>query len=183
MRTRNPELLDQLELIEIQPFSGTAWRLVRKGYDVMRCSASGGRWDDKSFDVLYTSLEVEGAKSEVFYHLTHQQPVFPSKLKHELYELSIHLECPLKLASLGEIDRLGIKVGGYSSYRDYREYQELGEAAYFLEFDGLLVPSARYNSLNAVLFCDRIDIEKQDVVENHGVIDWTEYRIKTGHKP
>jgi hypothetical protein len=40
---------------------------------------------------------------------------------------------------------------------DYARTQAIGDAAYFLGFDGLIVPSARSRFLNFVLFDTRID--------------------------
>lgn len=66
---------------------------------------------------------------------------------------------------------------GRLSYQDkseeYPRTQQIGEVAHFLEFDGLIVPSARYGCQNAVLFGDRVPPEAMAVVRDHGLIDWT----------
>jgi hypothetical protein len=42
--------------------------------------------------------------------------------------------------------------------------------AHFLGFDGLIVPSARYDCLNMVLFGDRIGPEALSVIRDHGPV-------------
>ena len=72
---RDNALIDALEAIEPVVFSGTVWRLVRDGRNPLQCSASGGRWDDGSFDVLYTSMSRDGSLAEMRFHLMRGQPV------------------------------------------------------------------------------------------------------------
>jgi RES domain len=73
---RDDRLIDALEALPAVPVSGTAWRIVKDGRDPSACSASGGRWDDATFDVLYTSCERNGAAAEMFFHLRRGRPVF-----------------------------------------------------------------------------------------------------------
>ena len=58
---RDRVLIDALEPATPTPFEGTVWRVVREGRDVLQGSAYGGRWDDGTFDVLYTSAMADGA--------------------------------------------------------------------------------------------------------------------------
>jgi len=58
----------------------------------------------------------------------------------------------------------------------YPRPQEIAETAHFVGFDGLLVPSARLECLNVILFCDRIPADTTHVVQNHGAIRWNEWR-------
>jgi hypothetical protein len=48
----------------------------------------------------------------------------------------------------------------------------VAEVAHFLEFDGLIVPSARHECLNVILFCDRVPPAETEVVRDHGLVDW-----------
>jgi hypothetical protein len=50
---RDPDLIDALEAMAPVAFRGTVWRVVRDGRDPLRCSASGGRWDDGRFDPAF----------------------------------------------------------------------------------------------------------------------------------
>ena len=81
-RARDSHLLDAVDALPFAPLDRQAWRVVRDGPDPTLCSASGGRWDDGTFDVLYTSTMADGALAEMFFHLSKGQPVFPSRVTY-----------------------------------------------------------------------------------------------------
>ena len=178
-KRRDLALIDAIEAIAPTPFSGTVWRVVREGRDPLEGRASGGRWDDGTFDVLYTSLEREGALAEMYFHLRRGQPIFPSRVRYELHELNLSLDKALKLLDLAALGSLGVtpEAFGRLSYEErvaeYPRTQDIAEVAHFLEFDGLLVPSARRECLNAIVFCDRCPPSQREVLASQGVIDWT----------
>jgi RES domain-containing protein len=177
-KRRDNRLIDAIEAIQPTPFSGTVWRVVREGRDPLDCSRSGGRWDDGTFDVLYTSLAREGALAEMYFHLKRGQPLSPSRVRYELHEVSLSMESALKLLNLQDLTQLGVAGDTYGrlSYlekdAEYPRTQDIAEVAHFLEFDGLLVPSARWDCLNAVVFCERCPASQREVVQSHGLIDW-----------
>src|SRR5689334_9003001 len=107
---RDRRLLDALEAISPEPFNGTAWRVVRDGRNPRQCSAAGGRWDDRTFDVLYTSSRADGAIAEMHFHLSRGQPVFPSQVRYRLFELSMALSRCLRFASLVDLAALGLRT-------------------------------------------------------------------------
>lgn len=174
---RDSHLLDAIEAIEPTRYDGTVWRVVRESRDPLLASQSGGRWDDGTFDVLYTSLEKEGAIAETRFHLKRGQPVIPSKPRYELYELTLRLAKALQLLDLASLRYLGVNTEHYgaASYEERRnEYprtQEIGEAAHFLGFDGLLVPNARYDCQNAVLFDDQCVADCKSIKKCHGIVE------------
>ncbi|RJT28146.1 RES domain-containing protein [Mesorhizobium waimense] len=175
---RDSRLIDALEVFPHTPLVTTAWRVVRDGRDVTQCSASGGRWDDCTFDVLYTSLARDGAIAEMYFHLLRGQPVFPSKAQFRLYELTVSLSEVLRLPTLPELAALGLDTSRYGqlSYAErmleYPRTQEVAEVAHFMDFDALMVPSARWPASNLVIFCDRLAADSLEVVQDHGLIDW-----------
>ena len=174
---RDSRLIDAIEAIDPVEYEGTVWRATREGRDPILCSSSGGRWDDGSFDVLYTSQEAQGAISEIRYHLSQGQPIFPTLVKYKLYELEVRLDRALQLLDLPALQSLGLNTATYGrlSYEraseEYPRTQEIGEVAHFLDFDGLIVPSARHDCPNLVLFCDRVNM-LVELKEDHGLIDW-----------
>lgn len=147
-------------------------------------SAVGGRWDDGTFDVLYTSQMADGAIAEMHFQLTRGQPVIPSKVNYRLYELKVVMHNALKLADLAAIAQLGMDISRYGalSYYDrqqeYPRTQEIAETAYFLGFDGLIAPNARWNCLNVVLFSARIPPEACEVITDRGQIHWNRWVSK-----
>ncbi|MCH6588100.1 MAG: DUF692 family protein, partial [Proteobacteria bacterium] len=71
-RARDHRLLDALGTLEPEPFEGVVWRVVRDGRQPLEASNARGRWSPGHFDVLYTSLEPDGARAEAYFHLARQ---------------------------------------------------------------------------------------------------------------
>lgn len=177
-RRRDAALIDALEAIAPISYSTDVWRIVREGRDPMQCSRAGGRWDDETFDVLYTSATREGAIAEMRFHLMRGQPVMPSRVSFRLYELSVVLERALLLPDLAALASLGLDISRYGqlSYEErpaeYPRSQDIAETAYFLEFDGLIAPSARFACLNVVPFCNRVAPGSLVLRRDHGPVNW-----------
>jgi RES domain-containing protein len=175
---RDHRLLDALEPIQGKATALTVWRACVEGRDPTRCSSSAGRWDDGSFEVLYTSAEREGAIAEMYFHLRRGQPIIPSKVRFHLYELRVELDSLLDLSSRENVEGLGVDLTRFGSLvygqhkTEYARSQQIGEAARFLDFDGLMVPSARHDCANVVLFCEKIPPDRVSVIKDHGPIDW-----------
>ena len=174
-RARDHRLLDALGSLEAEAFEGVAWRAVRDGRDPLQGSSVRGRWSPGHFDVLYTSLEPDGALAEVYFHLS-RQPVFPSQLRYWLYELNVKTKETLRLANTESLIGLGVEEARYRELL-YSRTQAISDAAQFMGFDGLIVPNARWNCLNLVLFVDTVDLEEIDF-EDKTEIDWQSWRDK-----
>lgn len=144
------------------------------------CGRPGGRWDDGTLDVLYTSETREGAIAERRFHLYQAQPFPPSRVRYEQFELQISLKSVIRFASIEALAGVGMRVEGYGrlSYvareREYPRSQEVGEACAFLGADGMRVPSARdVTHGNLIVFCEQpTGIEKR-MVRSHGLVDFT----------
>lgn len=149
---RDPELIDELDARPVRSFRGRLWRVVRVGRNPLEPSRAGGRWDRGNFDILYTALESDGAIAEVDFHLR-MQPVFPSKYRAELCELEVTTERALYFDSLHQLAPLGVDAARYREPL-YSRSQEIGDVAAFLGIGALIVPSARWPCLNAVLMLD-----------------------------
>jgi len=174
---RDQALLDALERLRQRPYRATVWRSVREGRDPLACWRSGGRWDDGTFDVLYTSETRDAAIEERRFHLYQGQPIPPSKVRYELFELGVSLEAAIMLDTADQLAALGLDMGRYGllSYlereQEYPRSQEIAEACSFLGADGILVPSARdRQSKNLVVFCDQATRIEKEIIRNHGVI-------------
>lgn len=179
-RVHDRALLDALEDLDSAAFSGAVWRVARKGRDPVRGSAAGGRWSPTGdFEVLYTSLEREGALAEIGFRLS-LEPVWPSRMEHEIHRVEAELDRALRLADVAELASLGVDVARFASF-DYASTQAVAAAAHFLEFDGLLVPSARHSSHNLVVFMDRPGAGQLTVTASDEV-DWTSWRATQGRR-
>src|SRR5260370_38987794 len=90
-KPRAPALLDALEAFDRVRYTGETWRVVHVGRDPLQGSASGGRWDPTLFDVLYTSLDPNGAVAEVHFQLL-RLPVFPPRIQYGLHPIRVRTE-------------------------------------------------------------------------------------------
>jgi hypothetical protein len=171
-RIHDRVILDALEALDPVPFSGAVWRVTRKGKEPLRGAAANGRWSSSGkFEVLYTSLEREGALAEIGYRLS-LEPVWPSRIEHELHAIGAEAERVLRFADLASLEPFEVDVARYRTF-EYTATQALAAAAHFLEFDGLIVPNARFDCANLVLFTERAPT--LSLIETQPV-DWEVWR-------
>lgn len=174
-RRHDRELLDALESRPSEEFSGETWRVTVKGRDALRGSTAGGRWSPPGeFEVLYTSLAREGALAEIGYRLS-LEPVWPSRLEHQLHRITVRTNKSLRFADVNSLSTLGVDVRRYASF-DYSVTQAIAAAVFFLDFDGLIVPSARSTDLNLVIFTEKLDVGELLKLEASEPVDWSLWR-------
>ena len=174
-RARDLGLLDSIDGFVREPFAQNLWRVAREGRDAISGAPSVSRWCDGTFDVLYTSMERDGALAEV-HALLSMQPVFPSKVPFHVHRLKVRSLQTLRFPTHEALRNLGVDVNRYRE-RDYTRTQPIADAAYFLGFDSLIAPSARWDCLNVVLFTDRIPPAAIEIVESEAKpIDWSAWR-------
>jgi len=176
-RAHDDRLLDALDELAGQIFNGAIWRVVRRGRSVLDGSRGAGRWNPSALSVLYSSMEANGAIAEIHYHLSRGQSVFPSKMRHDLFELHVTTDRTLILANMADLVALGVEEDKYSTML-YARTQELASAAAFMGFDGIVSPSARFECENLVLFLDRFNLENIEIVSETPV-NWADWRAKS----
>ena len=125
--------------------------------------------------VLYGAAHQDGAIAEIEFHLSRGQPIFPSRMRHDLFEHSVKTRQTLVLADMEQLKRLGVDDNRYRELL-YSRTQEIGAAAAFLGFDGLIVPSARWNCQNIILFLEAINLEEIRTISIQP-IDWKAWRL------
>ena len=175
-RARDLALLDAIDAFKREALDAAiVWRVVRGNRDPLLGGPSRSRWCNGSYDVLYTSLARDGAIAEI-HALLSLQPVFPSKDRWFVHQLKVFASQTLRLADLPTLERLGVDIARYRE-RDYRRTQEIGDAAFFLGFDGLIAPNARWDCPNLVLFTERVPERQVELVETDAEpIAWDEWR-------
>jgi RES domain-containing protein len=172
-RVHDRAILDALENFDPEVVETMSWRVVRRGRDPLRGAIASGRWNAiGELDVLYTSLTPEGALAEVGYRLS-LEPVWPSRIDHQIHTLKVVAGRALKIESIDELEKLGVDPSRFSSF-EYASTQAIAAAAHFLEFDALVVPSARYPVSNLVLFLDRLRTPPELIDTDS--IDWQKWR-------
>ena len=154
--THDREILDILDQLKAQEFSGTLWRTSWKTRDPLQGGIGGGRWSPSNkFTALYTSLDKNVSITELHYHLS-QAPVFSScamiicKLK----------ATQLSLLDLSTKDRLKTLKLDLRNKKQISRSQDIGAAVQFLGHQGFIVPSFRTSGKNCVLFSDEIGQQK-----------------------
>jgi hypothetical protein len=82
------------------------------------------------------------------------------------------------LSKLGyDITRFG-QLTYAERVQEYPRTQEIAEVAHFHNNDAILVPNARWDCTNLVIFMDRVSSSSIEVVADHGPIDWTIWKAK-----
>jgi RES domain-containing protein len=180
-RVHDGEILDILEALDLVQRDLPAWRTVRTGRDPLRGSVAAGRWSPPGeFEVLYTSEQEAGSLAEIGYRLM-LEPVWPSKISHDIHRLQVRLERVLDLSDFATLQRLLIDERSYEGH-NYQRTWEVAAAARFLEADGIIVPNARHPSSNLVVFVDRAADDSVAVLETRPV-DWSSWRKANRGKP
>ena len=155
MLERDPDLLEQLEGCAERPFEGTVYRVVwADGSPVQGSTVARGRWNspDGGFEVLHTSLQSDGAGTEfeAFWSLFEQRPDRPALN----WKLRVRLRRVVEL-EFEQLAELGVPQAEYEG-RDYSRTQEISDALSYLGCDGLIVPSARHDGRNLILFMNNL---------------------------
>jgi RES domain-containing protein len=176
-RQHDREMLDGLEAHPSEAFCGETWRVTAKGRDPLRGSAAGGRWSPPGeFEVLYTNLARAGALAEIGYRLS-LEPVWPSRVEHEIHRIATRTNTTLRFADIGSLSPFGVDAQRYTGF-DYEATQAIAAAAFFLDFDGLIVPSARSTELNLVIFMEKLDASERLQVAASDPVDWAAWRAQ-----
>lgn len=153
------------------------YRATRLSLDPLAFSTRGGRWAKPGgAAVLYTSLEREGALAEISHHWAMFDPL-PTK-PVLLHRLVVSTNQTLRLLR-GDLTKLGVSDVQLSEL-PYQQTQEIGAAVAFLGHDGLIVPSARWNCQNLILFNDNHSLECQLEAADCETVDWQDWAKVNG---
>lgn len=164
------ELINRLEDIPVRSWDGTVFRVTWENRDPLGGSVAGGRWSPRDqFEVLYTSLNKDGAITEIDFRFS-LEPIRPTR-PVMVHEIQVELKKTREISTISELEPLGVDVDNYDSL-DYSHCQEIGAAANFLECDGLLVPNARYNCQNLIIFLGNYDTHLRLSIESSERVDW-----------
>ena len=167
----DPELIDKLSAFPTEEFEGTVYRATGVSRDPTASSTSGGRWSPVDVSVLYTSLEREGALAEVVSYLALLTPVPNKPLRISKIETATRSTLRLARARLPD---LGVDMARYGE-REYQVTQQIGAAVNFLEMDGLITPSARWDCDNLTIFSENHGLDEKLHVISHEDIEWHDW--------
>jgi RES domain-containing protein len=118
-------------------------------YPPERENQKGARWNPPETPAIYTSLTRDVALAEAEFQIS-LQPVRP-RARRTIYTLEIRLASVVDLSDRNLLATLGVSEPDLVGL-DYSVCQRVGGAIAWLGNDGLLVPSARANGVNLVIF-------------------------------
>jgi hypothetical protein len=95
--------------------------------------------------------------------------------------LAVKTDHLLRLVDMSELENLGVDISRYETF-EYGATQAIAAAAHFLEFDGLLVPSARFSCNNLALFTERVSHAGHLQLVSSEDVDWGKWRKNKGRK-
>ena len=177
----DPELIEQIQRLPHRSFNDNVFRATGINSDPTAFSTSGGRWaipegTDGGFSILYTSLVREGAIAEVASYLGLLNPIPKKPLK--VHTISVSVDQAIRVA-VGDFAALGIDPNDYSS-RNYERTQLVGAAINFLELDGLLAPSARWQCENLMIFANNHPLDATLDAIDEELIPFTDWQALGG---
>jgi RES domain-containing protein len=144
-----PELLDALQQAPSGPLETQAWRHMFGSHQPDRENTGGARWNPPGVAAIYLSCGREGAIAEGD-HAIAVQPLMP-RARRFVYVVEIQLGNILDLSDANDLHRAGLTEDDLAD-DDHSACREVGAAIDWLEHDGLLIPSARSDAKNLVIY-------------------------------
>lgn len=153
MTIHDPELLNAIEDLGAETLDNvTVWRHMFNDHPPELPNTRGARWNPPGLAAIYTSEERATAIAEG-QHAIDMQPLRP-KTRRYVYELRISAKKALR------IDRSNLSTLGLNSVDltspDFSACQLVAAHAAFLDYDALIVPSARADGANVVIFVNEL---------------------------
>jgi RES domain-containing protein len=118
-------------------------------YPPDRENQRGARWNPPETPAIYTSLTRDVALAEAEFQMS-LQPI-RSAARRTIYTIHVVLASVIDLSDPRSLVALGLSDSDLRAL-DHRSCQQVGGAIEWMGNDGLLVPSARANGINLVIF-------------------------------
>ena len=117
-------------------------------------------------------MDRDGAIAEVDAWLIEMTPRPDRPIR--VHQIRVELINRIAIETMAQLGGLGVDVGRFTD-RSYHRTREIGDAANFLGFDGMLVPSARWPCMNLVMFLGNHDARQKLEVTESVVMDWANW--------
>ncbi len=161
------ETVRLLESFDPINWEGTVYRHRFGRTSPEKENVNGARWNPEGVSAIYTSLERIVAIAEADYQIS-LQPLRPSS-ERKIYRIAVSLSCVLDLSAWSVLQQFSIDKNTFVSM-DHASCQRIGGAVEWLGHDGMLVPSARCNGLNLVIFPNKQTSNYKFEVIDHEVL-------------
>ena len=162
-----PQFLDFLQEQEGGNWDGEVFRHMFAYFPPHRENTGGARWNPSGVAAIYASLKRATALAESEHQIS-LQPVRP-RVRRTIYRIQIRLDNALRLPQ-SALDHLGATAEVIAAI-DLGPCQMIGGAVAWLEYDGMIVPSARHQGSNLVLFPTNQSVDYTFDVVGEEVID------------
>lgn len=143
-------LLDALEDLQSQEWEGEVWRFVLGDKDPLQPNTRGARWNPPDTAALYASLQKLTVLAELD-HIRSLQVPEPRREQFVLHKIRTRVTRLVDLTDPFLLKSLGVGETQLSS-DDQSACRQVGGASAWLGYDGILVPSARADGANLVVF-------------------------------
>lgn len=145
----DPRAAESLVRLEVAPFRGVVWKHTLPGQSPSAANTKGARWNPPGVPAIYVAVDKETALAEGRY-LASAQPQ-PVRGERQVHEAEVDLAKVVDLRDRATLRDLGISDVELRS-SDYEPCRKVGGTAEWLGFDGMIVPSARSEGANLVIF-------------------------------
>ena len=153
MVIHDPELLDAIESLGSEVLDEvTVWRHMFNDNPPELSNTRGARWNPAGLAAIYASEQRETAVAEG-QHAIDSQPLRP-RARRYVYELRVSVAKVLRITP-EDLGILGLDQADLES-ADFTACQRVGAHAAFLGYDALIVPSARADGSNVVIFVNEL---------------------------
>lgn len=142
-------LLDSLAELPSSTWEGIVFRHMFGSLSPQRDNQSGARWNPTDASAIYCSLESATAVAEIDFHIS-LQPFRPNS-ERKVHRINVKVPAVVDLTDWKILTRLGIDQSSYAAIEPSR-CKEVGGAISFLGHGGILVPSARCDGVNLVIY-------------------------------
>jgi RES domain-containing protein len=168
MATYDPTLLDAIEDLAVRDYQGRVWRHMFNDYLPDRVNLGGARWNPRGVGAIYTALHQQTALAEG-QHAVDVQPRRPFA-RRVLYELEVAVSGVVDLTTSDALTAVGLTQADLTA-DVFDACQRVGGAAAWLERGGLLVPSARDDGDNLVIFVTGRGLDDDITTVSHEVVE------------
>lgn len=145
----NPRLAEVLARLAETGFDGHAWKHTLPNQSPTAANTKGARWNPAGVPAVYLSIERDTALAEGAY-LVGVQPQPITGMRH-IHEVELSLRRVLDLRDPTVRRALGLSDADLRS-SDQSACRTVGGTAEWLGVDALIVPSARTDGANLVVF-------------------------------
>lgn len=148
------EIRELLALAEVRRWKGHVYRHMFAGIPPDRENVRGARWNTPGVAAIYTSLHRSTALAEANFRLRLESIPLRRDAARTIYRIQIELSMVVDLREWDQLSQFGITRVMLESIEKscIRVCQQVGAGVDRHGFEGLLVPSARADGANMVIF-------------------------------